>query len=143
MTMKEIQQKTIDTMRQWQKVEDDSVASTAQIMKKTDNPIIRMVMEIIQRDSMMHYRVQRWIADSLEQKAVFLSPDELAEVWDEVESHQALERKMVEGAEEMIASLKSYAMPLQKYFLNYLLNDEKKHNDLLSSLENIKKGFLP
>ena len=62
---KEAQEKLVATMKIWQKVENSSVAATGRVIEKTENPIIRLVMEIIQRDSQMHYRVQGWIADAL------------------------------------------------------------------------------
>ena len=130
-------------MRQWQKIENASVASTGQIIEKTDNPIVRLVMELIQRDSQVHYRVQAMIADSLESKAIALSPDEVGEVWDMIEKHIELEKKTVELAQEALKALKGKKMLVQEYLLNYLLIDEKKHNTVLERLEDIKKGMYP
>jgi hypothetical protein len=112
-------------------------------MEKTKNPIIRLIMEVIQRDSQMHYRVQEWIADSLEDKAVSLTPEEIGEVWEIIERHIGLEKKSVEIAEQTLASLKGKTMVIQAYLLNYLLEDEQKHNNLLSSLNSIKKKMYP
>lgn len=142
MKTKELQQGLVSDMRKWQKIEDASVSSTGQIIEKTENPLIRLIMEIIQRDSQMHYHVQEFIADSIEHKAVSLTPDELAKVWDMIERHIDLEKKTVEIAEQTISSLKGQqGMIVQEYLLNYLLEDERKHNDLLSHLDNIKKGI--
>jgi len=52
-------------------------------------------MEIIQRDSQMHYLVQQWIADSLESKTVSLTPDELNKVWGLIERHTEIEKVMI------------------------------------------------
>ena len=81
MSTKEIQQEIVTNMKRWQNIEYASLASTGQIIEKTDNPVVRLVMEIIQKDSQMHYRIQEWIADSLEFKTISLSPDELGKVW--------------------------------------------------------------
>jgi hypothetical protein len=142
MNTKEVQQGLVSDMRKWQKIEDAAVSSTGQIIEKTENPLLRLIMEIIQRDSQMHYRVQEFIADSIEHKAVSLTPDELTKVWDMIERHIDLEKKTVEIAEQTIASLKGQqGMIVQEYLLNYLLEDERKHNDLLKHLDNIKKGI--
>jgi len=142
MKTKELQQRLVSDMRKWQKIEDASVSSTGQIIEKTENPLLRLIMEIIQRDSQMHYHVQEFIADSIEHKAVSLTSDELAKVWDMIERHIDLEKKTVEIAEQTIASLKGQqGMIVQEYLLNYLLEDERKHNDLLRHLDNIKKGI--
>jgi len=144
MTTRELQKDIITSMEDWQKVEGRSIASTAQIAVKTKNPIIKMVMEIIQRDSQMHAVVQNWIAETLEYKTVSLSPDELTEVGQMVEQHIAIENKMIESAEQVLDSVKGKnAMLAQQYFLNYLLNDEKKHSELLSSLQILAKGMQP
>jgi hypothetical protein len=143
MTTKEIQEKIVDNMRRWQKIEDASVASTGKVIEKTDNPIVRLVMEIIQRDSQFHYHVQDMIADSLESKAIALSPDELGEVWEMIENHIKLEEKTVELAQEALMALKGKKMLVQEYLLNYLLEDEMKHNKVLSNLQKIKEGMYP
>jgi hypothetical protein len=142
MSTKDVQSGLVSNMRKWQKIEDASVSSTGQMIEKTQNPLLRLVMEIIQRDSQMHYRVQEFIADSIEHKAVSLTPDELVAVWGMIENHINLEKKTVEIAEQSIASLKGQqGMIVQEYLLNYLLQDETKHNDLLKNLEDIKKGI--
>ena len=143
MSTKESQEKLVDNMKRWQKVENASVASTAQIIEKTENPLVRLVMEIIQRDSQMHYRVQDLIADSLSAKALSLTPDELADVWGMIEKHIEIEKKTVELAEEALAALKGKKMVVQEYLLQYLLEDENKHNHILESLATIKKGMYP
>lgn len=141
MSTKDTQNELVSNMRKWQKIEDASVSSTGQIIEKTDNPLVRVIMEIIQRDSQMHYRVQEFIANSIEHKAVSLTSDELVRMWDMIERHIELEKKTVELAEQAIASMKGLqGMVVQDYLLKYLLQDEKKHNDLLSRLDEIKRG---
>lgn len=143
MSTKEIQEQIVANMKRWQKIENASVASTGQIIEKTNNPIVRLVMEIIQRDSQFHYRVQEFIADSLETKAIAINPDEVAEVWGLIEKHIELEKKTVELAHEALNALKGRKMLVQEYLLNYLLLDEKKHNKVLQHLESIKRGMYP
>ena len=73
MSTKEIQEQIVENMKNWKKIENASVASTGKVIEKTDNPIVRLIMEIIQRDSQMHYRIQELIIDSLEKSAISLS----------------------------------------------------------------------
>jgi len=140
---KEIQKQIVDNMRRWQKVENSSVSSTGRIIEKTKNPIVRLVMEIIQRDSQFHYRVQEFIADTLEKKAIVLNPDELADVWDLIEKHIEIEEKTVELAQASLDALKGKKMLVAEYLLNYLMEDEKKHNLVLANLAKIKDGMYP
>ena len=143
MSTKEVQELIVDNMKRWQKIENASVASTGAVMERTENPIVRLVMEIIQRDSQMHFRIQELIADSLTTKTMTLSPDDLADVWDMIEKHIKLEVKTVELANEALGALKGKKMVVQEYLLDYLLIDEEKHNKILNNLEIIKKGMYP
>jgi uncharacterized protein YoaH (UPF0181 family) len=144
MSTKEAQQKIVENMQTWQKIENASVASTGAVIEKTDNPLVRLVMEVIQRDSQMHYRVQELIADSLSTKAIALSTDELADIWDLIEKHIALEAKTIEMAKDSLEATEGIkGMLVQRYLLEYLLNDEEKHNTLLAKLEAFKTGMYP
>ena len=126
-TSREIREDLVEQMRHWQRIEDASVASTGRVIEQTDNPLIRLVMEIIQSDSQMHHRVQAFIANSLDREAIALTPDQLTEVWSSIEKHIEIERQMVRYVEEALDSIRGRKMIVQEYFLNYLHNDEKKH----------------
>ncbi|MDP8227818.1 MAG: hypothetical protein P9M15_00025 [Candidatus Electryoneaceae bacterium] len=143
MSTKELQGQLVDILKRWQKVEDASVASTGNVIDKTDNPIIRLVMELIQRDSQFHYRVQDFMIDILEGKTVTLTPDELVDIWDGVEKHIEIEKNTIELAKEALELLKGRKMVIHEYLLNYLMIDEEKHNAILDSLATIKKGMYP
>ncbi len=141
MSTKEIQQQIVGNMEKWQKIEDATVATTGMIIEKTDNPVVHLIMEIIQRDSQMHYRIQEWIADSLESKTATLTFEELDRIWSLIERHIELEKKTVAMAQQSLEAIKGKKMVIQEYLLNYLAEDEKKHNNLLAHLEGIKKGM--
>ncbi len=140
---KDLQAQVVDTMKKWQRMEDMACGSTGRIIEKTGNPIIRLTMEIIQRDSQMHYAVEKWVADSLQDTAIALTPDELNLVWTMIERHIELEQKMIDTVKELLPSLKGKRMVVQEYLLTYLLEDETKHANLLRRLEGIKRAMLP
>ena len=143
MSTKELQENLLETMKRWQKIEDASVASTGRIIEQTKNPIIRLVAEIIQHDSQTHRRVQEFVASTLEGAPISLSPDDMVEVWDSIEKHIKIEKQMVGQVEEALGALKGKKMLVQEYLLEYLQEDERKHDNLLGSLEKIKKGMYP
>lgn len=143
MTTKEIQEKLVDTMHKWQKIEDAAVDSTGKIIESTDNPLIRLVMEIIQADSRLHRRVQEFIAATLTEKAVSLTPEEMGKVSEAIGKHNAIEKQMVGYVDETLNALKGRKMLVQEYLLNYLWDDEKKHETLLSILDKVKEGMYP
>lgn len=141
MSTKAKQERLVETLRAWQRVENRSALQAAGVFERARNPVIRMVMEIIQRDSAMHYRVQEFIIDSLEGQAVALSVDDLAEVWEAIEAHIQSERKTVElvaAARDALAGTKN---PVPQFLLAYLASDEKKHDQLLEDLELVKRGM--
>ena len=61
MSQKEMQEKMVEDLKRWQKIENASVVSTGKVIEKTNHPLIRQIMEIIQRDSQMHYHLQQMI----------------------------------------------------------------------------------
>jgi len=143
MSTKEIQEQIVQNMQEWKKIENASVASTGKVIEKTENPIVQLIMEIIQRDSQMHYRIQDLIIDSLEKSTVSLTPEELGDVWGMIEKHIELEKKTIELAKNSLEALRGRKMVIQEYLLDYLRIDEEKHNTVLETLSTIKKGMYP
>ena len=128
------------TLGRWQEIEDASVAHTTKMIERTKNPLIKLVMEIIRQDSVMHKRVQQVILDSLEQQAFTLSPEELAEIWDMIEKHAELEKETIGLAEKARRNCRLF---VQRHLLTYLIEDEQKHDRLMAQLEDFKRGIYP
>ena len=128
----------VEELRKWQAIERISMEQTAQIMENTTNPYVRMIMEVIRHDSLMHHRVQQLIVDTLTTADVPLTHEELAGIWKSIEAHDEAEKDVIKIAE----GLKEKAWsPLHKMLLDYLLTDEQKHDRLLEQLGEVKKGF--
>ena len=128
----------VNTLRRWQGIERESMNMTAEIMEETDNPLVRMIMEIIRHDSLMHHRVQQFLIDSVTKADVPVSREELAAVWKRIEAHDRVEKKTIEMAEQLKEKAWS---PVHKQLLSYLLTDEKKHDHILDQLNQIKSGM--
>ena len=144
MSVKEAQEKIVANMSKWQKIEQASIQSTGRIAEATDNPIISLVAQIIQRDSENHKRVQELIQSSLEKQAVALSPDDLGKVWNLIEKHIAIEKETVTLAKDSLQAIEGKkGMIIQQYLIEYLLKDEEKHDAILANLEAIKKNMYP
>lgn len=129
-----------EVLKSWQALENATVAHTTEVIGKTKNPLIQLVMEIIRRDSEMHHRVQQVLLDSLERQAFTLTPEELGEIWDMVEKHAEMEKKTIELAEK---ARKNCRLFVQRHLLTYLIEDEKKHDRLLGQLEDFKRSIYP
>ena len=77
MTGKDAEDRLAGLLREWQEVEDRSIRSINEIVQKIENPLVKQVLQVIQHDSSMHRRVQQFILDSLEKRAISLAPGEL------------------------------------------------------------------
>jgi rubrerythrin len=130
------EEKLLNTLHQWQHIEREAIETMDSIMSKTKNPLIRQIMEIIRNDSVQHHRVQQFLIDSITKEAVTLTPEELAEIWGQIEAHDEVEKKTIVLAKECMSESRSF---VHKAILNYLLRDEEKHDHLLQELEVFKR----
>ena len=72
-----------------------------QLMEKTDNLLVRQIMEIIRNDSVQHHRVQQFIIDSLTRTPVHLKPEDLArDLGRDREARRRLEREIDRAGQE-------------------------------------------
>ncbi|MGP8242962.1 MAG: hypothetical protein ACLQVN_00410 [Bryobacteraceae bacterium] len=127
-------------LENWQALETATISHTTEVIAKTKNPLIRLLMEIIRQDSEMHYRVQQVLLDGIERQAFSLTPEELGDIWEMVEKHAAMEKETIELAEK---ALKNCRLFVQRHLLTYLIEDEKKHDRLLGQLEDFKRNIYP
>jgi len=133
-------------MERWQSLETAGVAQTSRIMEQTENPLVSLVLEIIQRDSHVHRRVQQVVRDSLANDTVTLTPDDLGTIWDGIKTHIAMERESIEIATRSLEKLRegqARGYLVQQYLIAYMLEDEKKHDKMLSDLELLKRNMYP
>ena len=128
----------VKVLRRWQGLERQTISDTAEIIEQTENPLIRMIMEIIRHDSLMHHRVQQFLIESLTTKDVPVAREDVAEIWEKIEAHDEMERRTIELAKELKEKAWS---PIHKQLLGYLLTDEAKHDSLLTQLNELKKGM--
>jgi hypothetical protein len=130
----------VTILKNWQAIETASVEHTTEIIAKTKNPLIQIVMEIIRQDSQTHHKVQQVLLDSLEKQAFTLTPEELGDIWGMVEKHAELEKHVIELAEQ---AMQKCRLLVQRNLLGYLIEDEKKHDRLLGQLEEFKRSIYP
>lgn len=128
----------VDVLRHWQALERQAMNDTAEIMEKTSSTLIRIIMEIIRHDSLMHHRVQQFLIEEVTEAAVTVTREELAAVWDALEAHDRAERETIRMAEQL---RKNAWTPVQKMLLDYLLREESKHDGLISQLDDFKRDL--
>lgn len=128
----------VDVLRQWQGLERQAMNDTAEIMEKTKSPLIRILMEIIRHDSLMHHRVEQFLIDSVEKDAVTVTREDIVEVWESLEAHDRAEKRTIQMAEDL---RKKAWSPVHKLLLDYLLREEGKHDSLIAQLDAFKKDL--
>ncbi len=135
----ESSEKLVKLLRDWQKVEQESIEHAEEAIGKTTNKILRMTMEMIKSDSEKHKLMQQMLIDSLTKEALTLTPEELGKISDGLDRHLAAEARTLELANE---ALKSSDLFVTRYILSYLIADENKHHALLSKLDELKKATV-
>jgi hypothetical protein len=130
----------VAVLKTWQGLETATVAHTTEIIAKTQNPLIKLVMEIIRHDSEMHHHVQQVLLDSVRKQAITLTPEELGDIWDMVEKHAEMEKATIDLAEKARDNCRLF---VQRHLLSYLIEDEKKHDRILGQLQDFKRGIYP
>jgi hypothetical protein len=133
-------ERLVSALGRWQAIERQAIDHTAQMMEKTDNLLVRQILEIIRNDSVQHHRVQQFIIDSLTKTPVHLKPEDLGEIWDEIEKHDQAEREVIELGKKLRDDCTNF---VQRTLLDYLIYDEEKHDKLLGALEQFKKNLYP
>jgi len=141
---KDIQERLVQQMKAWRKTESEAIKITREIGDTTKNPLIKNIMVTMNSDSARHRSVQQLIIDSFEKEPLPISTDDMEAIWSMIEKHVALEQTMLSAVEETLQSLKGRkSLVVQRYLLEYLRQDEKKHEAMLDNLRAIKDGMYP
>jgi hypothetical protein len=135
MSTRELQSQLIANLHEWQKLENAQITLIGEVLERTSSPVVSVVMEIIQRDSQMHHRVQQLLIDSLESEVVGVEVGEIAQIKQQLQSHLDMEKETVRLAQQNLAALAGKGLGIQEFLMDYLRRDEEKHRDLLSALE--------
>lgn len=135
----ELSAQFLKVIKDWQKLEDATIKFSEDLLKKTNNRLIKMTMEMIKHDSQKHKAMQQMLIDSLTKEPFILSPDDLASLSDGLNKHLAAEARSLELADK---ALKNSELFVTRYILSYLLADEQKHHKLLSNLNELKRATV-
>ncbi len=127
-------------LREWQALEDKTIASADGLIRKANNPLVKTTMEMIKHDSAKHKVMLQMVIDNITKEAVHLSPDELAPLSALLNKHMEVEAQSIALAND---ALKKSELSLTRYILSALLDDETKHHSQLHTLnEELKKGTI-
>ena len=130
----------LSIIKEWIALEDKTIASADELISKANNPFVKMRMEMIRHDSGKHKEILEWIIDSLTKEAVHLTPDEMMPLSALLHKHLEVEAKSIVLANN---ALEKSGLPIVRYVLSALLDDETKHHAQIIMLnDEIKKAIL-
>jgi rubrerythrin len=135
----DVSKNLVKVLKDWQKLEDESINHADATMKKTRNKLVKMTMEMIKNDSQKHRVMQQFLIDSLTRESPVLAPEDLADLADGLNKHLAAEAKTLELADK---ALQHSELFITRYILSYLIADEQKHHALLSKLSELKRATV-
>ncbi len=136
----ETSEEFLKVIKEWQVLEDRTIASAEELMSKANNLLVEMTMEMIKHDSGKHKAMLQMIIDNLTKEAAHLSPDELAPLSAMLTRHMEVEAQSIALAND---ALKRSELAVTKHILSALLEDETKHHSQLHTLnEELKKATI-
>jgi hypothetical protein len=134
------EEKLVNLMNEWLNLEDQTISLSENLMKKSSNPFVKVIMEIIKHDSQKHKIMQRFVIDALTREAVHLTPQELIPIADVLEKHIQAEAKSMGLANACATESRNYFVD---FIVNSLTDDEIKHHNMLKTLDHIKSAVYP
>ncbi len=141
MVTKEKQEEMVSDMREWLEVENNFADLTSKLTGRTQSPIVRLIKEIIHCDSLIHQRIEEWIATSMENGIVSLTLDELLEVWDLIEYHMELEKDVLETDEQASVCSKEMCDIARARFENDAQDDKKPEIPLMTHQDIVRRTY--
>lgn len=128
--------KLVQHFKEWQNLENDTRSLAEDLQRKSSNPFIQMIMEVIKRDSEKHKVMQQFVIDALTKEAVHLSPEEIMPLSEVLEKHiKAEARSMALANACAVEESKNFFVD---YVVEALMEDEAKHHSMLRTLDHIK-----
>lgn len=127
-------------LKEWQGLENETISLAEKLSSKSDNDFVKVIMEMIKRDSEKHKVMQQFAIDHLTKEAFRLTPEDLIPLGEVLEKHVKAEAKSMALANDAITKSKDF---FSNFIISYLMADEIKHHEMLTKLEQIKGKVYP
>lgn len=125
-------------MKDWQSLEEETISLAEDLMRKSNNDFVKIIMEMIKRDSEKHKAMQQFAIDHLTKRAMELAPQDLIPLADVLEKHLQAEAKSMGLANLAITKSRDF---FTNFIVSYLMADEIKHHEMLTRLDQVK-GYV-
>lgn len=127
-------------LNRWIAIEKATIKMTDNLLPKVENPILTCLIDTIKRDSEKHQQILNMVLEGME-GTVTLTHDDMAILGEFIEKHTQIEQDAVNIAGQTIKKVRT---PIAKFLLEYLYEDEKKHDFIMDNLSKLKgTAMLP
>jgi hypothetical protein len=123
-----------ELLKKWIVIEDSTIDSANELIGQSKNPLTKTIIDLIKMDSEKHKHILETIRLSLE-STVVMSPEDLMVIDTFVERHATIEKNAIETAEQ---AMEMGSLPIPKFLLSHLLEDEKSHDTYMEELTKLK-----
>jgi len=103
-------------------------------IKKTDNPVIRLLLHQIALDSMKHKRMLQAVLSFLDSPSSMPSCKESEEFNRIIEKHVEVEREMLGNFEKIVDLAKDKRV---RFILEDIISDEKRHHAVIKRIHQL------
>lgn len=129
------EQELLALLREWKQLEDTTIKSCSNIVKKSKNQIVKTIVTSIKNDSVKHKTILQLVMNSMTRQGYVLSPDDLMGISSLLNRHITYEQKSIDTAKKAIAKSRD---AITKQLLNVILEDEKRHKLHTRQMDELK-----
>jgi hypothetical protein len=133
--MKYETEELVNIFTDWQGLENETISLSEELYENSQNSFVKVIMEMIKRDSEKHRAMLEFAITHLTKEATHLTAEELISIGELLEKHLTAEAKSMGLASTALTKTKDFFM---HFIVSYLLDDEVKHHEMLTRLDQIK-----
>ncbi|MHA1754754.1 MAG: ferritin family protein [Candidatus Odinarchaeia archaeon] len=122
----------IEIVKKSIELENKIVKRAKKTVEDMKNPLIKELILGIALDSEKHANMLQGLIDLLENKTPYIDQEEKDTIGDDINDHIAMEREAINQYSKLVEKVDKREM---KMILNYLIEDEKRHHNLLKRIQ--------
>ncbi|MBF0284778.1 MAG: hypothetical protein HQL51_09995 [Magnetococcales bacterium] len=123
------------TIVRYLEVEEETIASTDELLATATSPMVQQLMLLIKRDSEKHREILHTI-QNLASGVVSMTPEEMGEINVLLTHHKQIEAESVVLARSALENTQHVVI---RHLLEYMLEDERKHVTMTEQMEDYKR----
>jgi len=123
-----------DVLNKQVELEEKIVKLVKEVTENVKNILIKSLLQSIGLDSQKHADMLRAIVARLKHETPFISEEERERIGNQIKEHIELEKKAIKTYSELLEKIDDKKI---KMILQYIVDDEKRHHELLLKIDKI------